>query len=450
MTTQDEQPTTSYDRMLASGQMRDPVRQIPPAGKSTTIFEDSAERDLKPEVYFPVPPTPTGIRKYQKSYVPGEINVHWGLKDQKLPDERFSYGMRTNKGENVEMTFKAGQKFGIEEYINSRGEAIYHSTQREPLGKPYIRGHELPGVTKESTFPGFGKESEEQEDGKLSIFPRGVKPEDESIRKMYVRTHGNYAPGEMLSRNYEWPNAVKQNDHFRFGVSLGGGRAAEGEGAKAALNMEIEDDGSFPVTKIVRRTAEDFRHVNNDKLCKSKNMMQGAPPVKPGHQFGLKPADADVTAGECVRGWYSLGEQLPDADLGRCVKPGRRNVTTEKRAFGTPSVRADIPAPRPDKRSVADTQNYGDEVGASALLNPQRFELQGVPDKEFLLRRPKAELQSILENCGYRLDAAEFDTLWDAAVKLFEDDLQLASLDAFMFIYSDAIDEEVRGKLGAL
>merc|ERR1712072_552734 len=168
----------------------------------------------------------------------------------------------------------------------------------------------------------------------------------------------------------------------------------------------------------------------------------------PGHAFGIASAGSDVTAGQCVRGWYSLNEQLPDGDLGRCVKPGRRNLTSETRAFGTPSVRNDIPAPNPETRSVADTQNYGDEVGASALLNPQRFELQGVPDKDFLIRRQKDELQSILENCGYKLEQDQFDGLWTAAVKLFEDDLELASLDAFLFIYSDAIDEEVRNRLG--
>jgi len=446
-----EQQSTSYQRMMDEGKFVDPIPNIAPAGKSTAIFEDTAERDLKPDIFFPVPGTPIGERKYRKSYVPGEINVHWGLKGQQLPDERFAYGIRTNKGENVDMTFKAGQKFGIDEYLNSRGESIYHSTKREPLGGSYLRGHELPGVTKDPKFVGFGKPSADPEDGKLVIFPRKVEPDTEDIRQMYVRTHGNYAPGEMFSRKYEWPQQIQKDPHFRFGAGAsGGGSIMEGAGAKLALNYECEDNGSFPQTRVVRRTAEDYRHVNNDDLGTTRNMMQGKPPVPAGHAFGIVAIGSDVSAGECIRGWYSIEEQLPEQDLGRCMKPGRRNVTNETRAFGTPSVRSDIPGPSLEKRSVADTQNYGNEVGASALLNPQRFELQGVPDKEFLLRRPKDELESILKCCGYTFAEGAFDELWKASVKLFEDDLELASLDAFMFIYSDVINDEVKQRLGAL
>lgn len=442
--------STSYDRMLIEGKFRDPIRNIPPAGKSTALFEDNAERDLKPDIYFPVPGTPIGERKYRKSYVPGEINVHWGLKDQRLPDEKFAYGIRSNKGENVNATFKAGQKFGIEEYLNSRGEAIYHSTKREPLGSTYLRGHELPDVTKAGDFVGFGKKSADPEDGKLVIFPRGAKPDPEDVRQTYVRTHGNFAPGEMFSRKYEWPKQITGDEHFRFGSGGQGGGVQEGRGAKMALDYECEDDGAFPGTKVVRRTAEDYRQVNNDKLGHTRNMMQGSPPVPPGHAFGIVAIGSDVSAGECIRGWYSRDEQLPDADLGTCVKPGRRNVTGETRAFGTPSVRNDIPGPSPEKRSVADTQNYGTEVGASALLNPQRFELQGVPDSEFLLRRSKDELESILKCCGYTFGEGVYEELWAASVRLFEDDMELVSLDAFMFIYSDVINDEVRQRLGAL
>lgn len=39
-------------------------------------------------------------------------------------------------------------------------------------------------------------------------------------------------------------------------------------------------------------------------------------------------------------------------------------ISGESPKKGTPSVRTDIPALDPQKRSVADCQNYGDEVGA--------------------------------------------------------------------------------------
>lgn len=50
------------------------------------------------------------------------------------------------------------------------------------------------------------------------------------------------------------------------------------------------------------------------------------------------------------------------------------------------------------------------------MLTPQRFENLGIADKEFLLRRPKEECQSILKGAGYQLKQDRFDEIWDKAV----------------------------------
>merc|ERR1712025_1485644 len=122
--------------------------------------------------------------------------------------------------------------------------------------------------------------------------------------------------------------------------------------------------------------------------------------------------------------------------------------------MGVPSVRNDLAevgkAPMVHKRSVADTMNYGDEVGAAALLRPQRFELQGVPDTEFLHRRPREELKGIVNGAGYKFEDADFNGIYDKAAALFEDDLNLVSLDAFMYVYSAWINEHVRTAQNAL
>merc|ERR1712032_637848 len=154
-----------------------------------------------------------------------------------------------------------------------------------------------------------------------------------------------------------------------------------------------------------------------------------------------------VTAGHCIKGDYSLPEQLPDQDLGLCTKPGRRNVTTETRAFGTPSVRTDIPVPPPHRKSIADTVSYGDDCGAAALLNPQRFDDRGVPDKEFLIRRPREELEDLILSGGHLLGDADFDDLWNEAVALFDDGEDLISLDAILYVHTHQIDAEVSRKL---
>lgn len=68
----------------------------------------------------------------------------------------------------------------------------------------------------------------------------------------------------------------------------------------------------------------------------------------------------------------TLRELVPDADLGRCMRPGSRNIVRRPqdadRAFGCPSVRTDIPMK--SFKSVADHQNYGDEPEAIDILFP--------------------------------------------------------------------------------
>merc|ERR1719506_3356953 len=92
--------------------------------------------------------------------------------------------------------------------------------------------------------------------------------------------------------------------------------------------------------------------------------MQGRIPVPPDHAYGIKCIGSDTTVGDCLRGWYSEEEQKAEPDLGKCIKVGRRNVLEANRSYGVPSIRSDIT--KPERRSCADTQNYGDEAGASS------------------------------------------------------------------------------------
>lgn len=48
--------------------------------------------------------------------------------------------------------------------------------------------------------------------------------------------------------------------------------------------------------------------------------------------------------------------------LEQSITPGFRNAVAEGRAFGVPSIRSDIEPYT--KRSMADTQNYGDDANA--------------------------------------------------------------------------------------
>lgn len=83
------------------------------------------------------------------------------------------------------------------------------------------------------------------------------------------------------------------------------------------------------------------------------------------HVYGkeaVKRGPNEWDARACVEGDYSWAEQQPDNDLGKSITPGFRNAIVEGRAFGVPSIRSDIEPYA--QRSVADTQNYGDDSSA--------------------------------------------------------------------------------------
>lgn len=295
----------------------DTVPHIPPSGRRGEVAPWSCEANL----ILPSPSTPENRGELQdrhkKRTAPGQITVHWGLKTATKPAPGEGYGVKSDRGDNVAQNFRLGQKLGIEEYIQSRGEAVYYSVQREPLGSSYVRGHGFPERTDKR---GFGKECPRDEfDAKETVNPQFLDFDTEEQRERYKKTHGAYDPGEMISRKYEWPQKITANPHFRFGVTDGGptGALQNGNGAKSVLNMNKEIDNTLPRTRIGKKTAENFREVANDQLATSRNLLQGQMPVPAGHSFGLK-SGVDMThAGELVRGFYPPDEQKPDSDLGK-------------------------------------------------------------------------------------------------------------------------------------
>ncbi|CAD7963089.1 unnamed protein product [Amoebophrya sp. A25] len=438
-----EKPTTSYQRSKDANLFRDPYPGVRPAGQSTSIFNDTAERDLQSDIYFPRPPTPPEQRKFRKNLVPGEIQIHHGLIDQQLPPDNFRYGMHSDKGETVARTFKDGLLLGIAEYNNKCAETVYKSTKMEPLGKTFVRGHVLPPETKAPTFNGFGKASADRQDGKLVIFPRGMMPDSKEHVEMYRFTHGNYGAGEQADRKYEWPEAAKNRD-FRFGATEKDAGGEQG-GVPGALWWDRGEDGKTQKTKIGTITLADYRDVTHDKLGKTRNYCQGSHPT-PARGFGIVSAGANDTAAACMSGTYTDADNIPEENLGKCTIVGRRNVSEDPgRLYGVPSVRYDIPCPDLGKRGLADMQNYGDEVGAGPLLNPQRFEIRGIMDKDFLLRRDREETRAILKGSGYDFD--NFDHLFDAALELFSDDIPLASLDAILYLHGSKVERKVESAL---
>jgi hypothetical protein len=394
-----------------------------------------------PDVVVPTPRTPDELSEVRKRHRhrtrQGEITKHWGLHDAKIPEPGPGYGIKSKKDEDVASNFRAGQQVGVAEYLASRGEAIYKSTAQEPLGKPYLRGHALPETTQKADFPGFGVKTELGNPAKESIWPRDYCEESTQAKKLYRRTHGSTDPGEMTRRDYVFPEAVTGNPHFRFGTVDRVDSGIRGQGAKNALTMDTGDSRNVvPNTRIVNDTLEHYQQVTNDHLGTSKSWLQGMPKLAPGRRFGKQSTVDATNAGSLIQGIYAMPDPGPDPDLGRCTIVGKRNFIT-KVPLGVPSIRHDLIAPPTERRSVANSTNFGDDYDARGLIFPGKFQFQGIADIDFQIRRPADELRGILEGAGHALESGEYGSLFEQAASLHGDGEPLASVQALMFAYSE-------------
>ena len=70
-----------------------------------------------------------------------------------------------------------------------------------------------------------------------------------------------------------------------------------------------------------------------------------------------------------------------------------------------PSVRTDIP--KYAVRSVADSQNYGDDPTGKELLYPSALSQMGIDDDEFTNLRDKDDIWALFKATGAQLGARE-------------------------------------------
>ncbi|CAE8720104.1 unnamed protein product, partial [Polarella glacialis] len=421
----------------------DPAGGVASAGKAGELALAggvTSRRGLQDDIIVGVPRTPDHLtdvqRRHRQKGGPGELETHWGLKSLKLPDPGEGYGMKSNKGEDVAQNFRSGQMLGVAEYMNSCSEAVFFTTKREPLGKSYLRGHVLPPSVNATDYKGFGKATERSDHtSKDCIFPRGVAPDSVEVRAQYKKTHGNTEPGERIGLDYEYPKAISDNPLFRFGAADPfTDRGGQGFGAKSALTM---DGGEIPLgvpkTLLVKDSLAHFQQISGENFASSRHIMQaeGMKHLPPGHSHGKASTSGNHTAGQLIRGMYPVEQQMPDLDLGKCTMVGRRNFETDE-PLGVPSVRYDKKAPPHEKRSVANSTNFGDDVSAGTLIKPTRFQFKGVNSEDFQLRRAAPELESILQGAGCRIEQDQLGAIIGRACDLHGDEDDRASLEAVM------------------
>jgi len=167
---------------------------------------------------------------------------------------------------------------------------------------------------------------------------------------------------------------------------------------------------------------EDFRNMGNI-LGQSKNLGQDSATRSADIVYGKKNPGKGVGALEVIRGRYSEAETAPDKDLGKSIMPGFRNISlevtiiynseqvftyytfsfTKDRAYGCPSIRNDIPVVDPSRRSLADSQNYGDDVPAQDLINPPAFSDLAIGPLVMQEQHTQAKLLELFQRIGYAL-----------------------------------------------
>lgn len=303
------------------------------------------------------------------------------------------------------------------ERINTiKAEKVYKQQNREPLGHIPDRGYILPEkytvgkieldltlfVLWCNAFPflfagqqAFGiKSAGSLEPAKGLIFPSNI---DETVAgaDLYKRSHGSYAPGEQRRRGYDW-NINPETT--RFG-SKGDTIAFNGVSKNIAdvLNGSANTKNN---TVVNTKKVEDFRNMA-DVLGQSKNLGQDSGQRPKDMVYGRVSGVKGLSAAEVLRGKYRESDNLPDRDLGKSITPGFRNLSYNDRVYGCPSIRNDIPAPQVQRRSIADSQNYGDDVPAQDLINPPAFSDLAIGPMAMSEPRNRDSMLQLFARIGY-------------------------------------------------
>lgn len=273
--------------------------------------------------------------------------------------------------------------------------------------------------------------------------PLGDDEEEGKNRELYKKSHNSYNPGEQKRRQYDWKK-VDPKTH-RFGVV---DKTQSDDGVAYCLQPDLSKD----VTHLSSIAVDNFRNANSDKLGRSRNRRMTAP-----DKDKLEPSKTSIeltqhrrrkntqphwTAHESIQGNYSVEEQQPDKDLGKAIRAGwRNNQNNIERTFGCPTVRNDITPPA--RRSLNDSQNYGDDTNASKLLYPSRFTHIGVDDTDFTVPRSKDELRTIFENIGEKHSEEEFQRCHERAVQIYGINNE-TSLEGFRKVVNELKDAQDR------
>ena len=374
-------------------------------------------------------------RRFRKSALhrPGRKVLHPGFADDPSVDH-LVHGARTVPSEPVGDVLASQYPTNpVLRFQRERAEATYASTAREPLGRSYVRGHLLPeGLGAEKGFGVVSAVEPTSSVVKDVVFPPKEGEMASTLllgdavgsdaHALYVKSHGNYAPGEPRRRGYDWNAAGVDPETATFGISTRAGgidaiEALKHDPSAPALTVEQSINPLKDATRrdavgarIVDARSEAHRAAAADALGRSKPLGTGIE-VDPSAVHGAPSRTRDENgelewdAGRVMRGEYSESDQAPDPSIGKSTTrqgdafdPDPPHARDADCAFGVPSTRRDL-AP-PSRRSVADETAYGDEATAAALVNPGYGAERGVTEGDYGEAMREAEMRRFYEDAG--------------------------------------------------
>jgi len=183
-------------RVCLASKMTDPLGDRP-AGLAARRFDETAGKNLQPDIYYPTISVTNTVQEKKKTHVPDIV-----------------HGVATRKTESVARTFDATHKSRMREVLNEMKEQIYASNKIEPLGRSRIYGYQLPPCEYVFGSKPRGDKITMAETLNPPDFPI-IEPEQ--IRALYRKTHNDYDAGEQRVRGYRMPQTVRESPQFRFG-----------------------------------------------------------------------------------------------------------------------------------------------------------------------------------------------------------------------------------------
>jgi hypothetical protein len=209
------------------------------------------------------PSTPEEQKRWRQStfHEPGKVTRHPGHANDAVPQGPF--GIKSKEGESAANMMKQLPDSQVAQWSQARKEEIYASSTREPLGAGFVRGHKLPegaGTTQPFGIVLGARELEVTgQVRQLMATGNQAEEDNEATRKLYVKSHGSYQPGEQRQRGYDWATTkVDPNDH-RFGaVDKQGVR----DGVKKALQPAL--DPSATEVKVVSKGESLFKSIDRN------------------------------------------------------------------------------------------------------------------------------------------------------------------------------------------